>query len=279
MVESENDLDLIRRSKYVQSMVENSFKCCKAMLDKGKWVLFCGTPCQIKALNLYLPGNKYERLVTVDFICHGTPSQSVFHDFLQSTALRNDCGMDQIHNINFRDKTIKEYYPFGFSYFIGKNKILESPQNNPYLIAYLNNTILQENCFCCPARKLKSGSDYILADFWTANTVLPDFSNKSERPSLIYVCNDKLDISRHWSVHRFQELPLDKVRNELLCFSPRKTMEWESFFNERAEGRTDIIALMKKYSRLSKKTRLLNRFYYHFIRKIMQFINIGGQNS
>ena len=46
-VENKEDLRLFRNSKYLQSSVGNSYKKAKEFLDKGRWVCFSGTPCQI----------------------------------------------------------------------------------------------------------------------------------------------------------------------------------------------------------------------------------------
>lgn len=47
-------IEPLKRSKYVQSRIGNSYKQVKAFLAKGKQVMFVGTPCQIAGLKHYL---------------------------------------------------------------------------------------------------------------------------------------------------------------------------------------------------------------------------------
>lgn len=47
-------LDDLRRSKYVESKVGYTFREVKTLLDGGKYVLYCGAPCQIAGLKRYL---------------------------------------------------------------------------------------------------------------------------------------------------------------------------------------------------------------------------------
>ena len=68
-------------SKYVQSDTNNSFISAKKDLAEGRWVVFSGTPCQIAGLRCFL-GKEYERLITVDIICHGFPSQAYFDKYI-----------------------------------------------------------------------------------------------------------------------------------------------------------------------------------------------------
>ena len=49
-IESNEELDILRGSKYVQSNINNTYKMAKEDLKKGKPVLYTGTPCQIEGL-------------------------------------------------------------------------------------------------------------------------------------------------------------------------------------------------------------------------------------
>ena len=51
-----------RGSKYLQSVIGNSYKDCKTFLESGRKVLFSGTPCQVQGLKKYL-GKEYENLL------------------------------------------------------------------------------------------------------------------------------------------------------------------------------------------------------------------------
>ena len=76
-VETLPGLELLYRSKYLQADMHGSYVGVKNELEKGRWVLFCSTPCNVQALRNYL-GKEYERLILVDFVCHGVASQELF---------------------------------------------------------------------------------------------------------------------------------------------------------------------------------------------------------
>lgn len=71
----------IRSSKYLQSNVEGVYKEIRSLLKEGRYVFFCGCPCQIHALYNFL-GEGYENLVTCDFICLGVNSPKVFLKYM-----------------------------------------------------------------------------------------------------------------------------------------------------------------------------------------------------
>ena len=63
----ESGLDELRRSKYVQSDIHGTFKEARKLLQNGKTVLFCGTPCQVGGIKAFM-GKDEPGLYTVDFI-------------------------------------------------------------------------------------------------------------------------------------------------------------------------------------------------------------------
>lgn len=79
--ETKEGLDAFRMSKYVQSLIENTFKEAESFFKKGRLVLYTGTPCQIAGLKKYLRRD-YGNLLTMGFICHGIPSPGVFRWYL-----------------------------------------------------------------------------------------------------------------------------------------------------------------------------------------------------
>ena len=103
-------LDSLKRSKYVQSLIENNYTKVKKFLNDGKRVLFVGTPCQIAGLKSYLRKD-YDNLLAVDVACHGVPSPMVWQKYLtekkEEFANRNG-GKNkeriEITHVSFRSK-------------------------------------------------------------------------------------------------------------------------------------------------------------------------------
>ena len=75
------DLKYLRGSKYLQSDIKRTFCEAREALQNGRYVLFTGTPCQIAGLRSFLL-KPYERLVTVDIVCHGVPSNELFCNYI-----------------------------------------------------------------------------------------------------------------------------------------------------------------------------------------------------
>ena len=183
-----DSIDELMRSKYVQSDMKNCFIQVKDELKRHTKVLFCGTPCQVYGLLLFLEytlGNLEEYdLITVDFICHGVPSRLVWRRYLQEIS-----NYQKIININFRDKT------FGWRNFSLRidfdngTKYLDSWHVNPYMQGFIKNLYLRESCYECRCRGIDRKSDFTIADFWGVQEYLPElFDDKGT--SIIMTHND-----------------------------------------------------------------------------------------
>lgn len=189
-IESIEELDRLRRSKYVQSRIGASFIDCKRFLHDGRQVLFCGTPCQIKALNLFL-GKKYENLVTIDFVCHEVPSPGVFRKYLLELAERKKQNIENLRNINFREKG--GGFAYSFSFCFADSYYRETPNENAFLKGFLSDIYLRRSCYDCSAKKHTSGADYTICDFWDIKRHLPNFVIKpTPGVNQVFVKDDKL---------------------------------------------------------------------------------------
>ena len=164
------------RSKYVQSRVGDTCKLAKDFLDNDRYVLYSGTPCQINGLKSYL-GRSYDKLLTIDFICHGVPSPGVWRKYLQETF--DNCGK-VLMKFDFRDKSdgwlsqqcnIISYTNVDSK----KEKLLE----NAYFRGFRKDIYLRNSCYHCTFRKYHRISDITIADFWGVDVVCPAmFDNK-----------------------------------------------------------------------------------------------------
>lgn len=79
-VENIQGLNELRGSKYLQSFMKTTYKDIKKDLNNDKKVLFVGTPCQVAAVNNYIQS---ENLFTIDLICHGVPSLTIFRSYIK----------------------------------------------------------------------------------------------------------------------------------------------------------------------------------------------------
>ena len=173
------DLDKLRRSKYVQSNIGKTYQQAKSFLDSGRTVLFTGTPCQIAGLRNYL-GREYENLLTADIICHAAPSPAVWQKFLHENL-----DVPAIKAINFREKKIgwSTFYlsfltPHGLNAHGNTKTFAEKVHfklraaaavvyRNTFLNAFLNELINRPACHTCHFKGLNQRlSDFTLGDLW-----------------------------------------------------------------------------------------------------------------
>lgn len=151
------------RSKYVQSDISNCYASVESDLISAKPVLFCGTPCQVIGLKLFL-GREYENLYTVDFFCHGVPSPGIFSEMIHSAEIEHG---QSICDIVFRDKERGWRNQVTSIYFDNGDSITEVSKNTPFYFFFLNNYSLRRSCYACKYYN-SHFSDITLADYWAA---------------------------------------------------------------------------------------------------------------
>lgn len=162
------DYGIFKGSKYVQSnLIQlNIFAEVKKLLDSDKYVLFTGTPCQVDALCSYL-GKKYDKLYSVDLICHGVSSPKLWSEYIKYLAKEKG----KIKSYNFRSK---EKYGWGLYYscyyydkHTGKLKGESSSEIfNPYFHSFLAGINYRESCYRCKYSSTNRVGDFTIGDFW-----------------------------------------------------------------------------------------------------------------
>lgn len=185
-VSSPDNLDLIRRSKYVQSNLNDSFTAVKNDLNDGKSVLFTGTPCQVEGLLSYLK-KPYDNLTTMDFVCHGVPSPAVWEQYKNYLQKKYN---SSITNVNFRDKSLG-WKRFSMRVeFENGNIYSNASVNDPYMNAFLANIDLRESCYSCKFKNTIHKSDITVADFWGIDKTNPAIDD-DKGLSLLLVNSEK----------------------------------------------------------------------------------------
>lgn len=166
------DLESIRKSKYVQSDVNETFKEVENLLKENKTVLYCGTHCQIAGLKFFLR-KKYDNLYLVDILCQGVPSPKLLRRYFDEIENQYN---SKICNCNFRSK--KKAWRCGLSLEItleNGRKIQRVLNHNEYYNAFYNEFFMRESCYRCKFKPAELGffSDITLADFWRIGDTIP----------------------------------------------------------------------------------------------------------
>lgn len=171
-ITSANELESLRRSKYVESFIGDSFKQAKAYLQAGRLVLFSGVQCQIQGLHSFLR-KSYANLLTIEVICNSVPSAKVWEIYKHS--LLEEEG-EKLLDVNFRGKD----YGWGKGAFAIKTKTKTKTKTKPagkvvYMQGFLRHFITRPSCENCYAKGFKSGADITLGDYWGVDYTHPEF--------------------------------------------------------------------------------------------------------
>ena len=265
-VETEDRLSLFVGSKYVQSRVGDSFIKCRYFVEKGRYVLFTGTPCQIAALKSFLRKD-FEKLLTVEIICHGVPSPKVWSRYLREFVLDCDSrrrggtvGNNKYPNANipsgslitdtdtnvigisfknksygwnkyslaltFSDKTDKKIKDFVY--------LPKKETENPYMRAFISDWISRPSCYKCVFKGGRTSSDMTIGDYWGVEKQLPDLDD-DKGVSLIVLNNFKAEkFFRNIDKSYYESFPITinnaMIDNPSYYFPVKEPLSRKTFF-------------------------------------------------
>lgn len=178
-------LSSLRGSKYVQSELDDIFLKVKDCLTSGKRVLFSGTPCQIAGLYSYLQKD-YDNLLTLDLVCHGTPSNAVFQAYLSKLQF--------LKKIKISSFEFRRLDGWGFAPAVEYRSKLTPVYGveNLYMNAFDRSALFRPSCYSCPYAKFPRVGDCSIADFWGIGRHGKPFRhNILKGVSLVLVNNEK----------------------------------------------------------------------------------------
>ena len=167
VINIQDELEPLLKSKYIQSNTEGIYNQVLSLLKKGEKVFFCGTPCQVSAMINSTPSALKNNIFTADIICHGVPSQKVFDDYIGTLEKKHG---GAICDFSFRIKDNKYKHAHGYSYKVtknGKTSVIDGIYtNSSFYNAFKNYLIFRNGCYNCQYTTLQRVSDITLADFW-----------------------------------------------------------------------------------------------------------------
>ena len=156
-----DELENFKGSKYLQSNTAGIYRQVREQLRTGCPVLFVGTPCQVAGLQNFL-GKRYDNLFTVDFVCHGVASQTVFDKYLES--LNPQSGPI---SVRFRNK--KQGYRNKNACFemevVYPDQTVRDPLESGIYYWFSSSLSVRESCYQCPFVSAERPSDITLADY------------------------------------------------------------------------------------------------------------------
>ena len=240
-IDKKEDLDKLRRSKYVQSNTLESFKEAKGFLEEDRKVLYTGTPCQIAGLKSFLSKN-YDNLITADIICHSTPSPKVWQDFLNQNY-----DINKLIKIDFRDK--KDGWDKSKLYFYFNDGTKEPKDNNmsSFRVGFGAALFCRPSCHNCYFKGSNRFSDFTIGDAWGYADYAPQMFDRNGL-SVIFINTKKGDeiFNKLKENLIYKQVALDKIikHNPYYQTSVKANPKRQEFF--RCYSSESIDKLIKK---------------------------------
>ena len=267
----EKSLDSFCKSKYLQSSTIGVFKKIKEFLNSDKKVMYCGTPCQISALRLFL-NKEYDNLFLVDFFCHGVPSQKYFN---QCKSLIEKKKNIHITGYEFRTKIKKGVTPHYFTWkFVknGKNKSkIGIYYNSPCYAAFQSYINLRESCYECSYSGKKRFSDLTIGDFHDIEKYDKSI-NRFDGISTLVVNSTKGNnmLQKISSLLYLKQMDLQQLIHDgtLFCGGTIRPQKRDEFIFDYEQ--LSFEKLNKKW--FSKRKYLLQAVYYHLPKIVRKFV-------
>lgn len=189
-IDTIEELDKLRKSKYVQSELGDVFKVIENILTQDRWVLFVGTPCQVAGLNNYISMKNVNnnKLLLMDLICAGVPSPQMWEDYL-----KENFEMDLIDQIDFRPKYDgwDNCTSIFFSFKDGTSKSIPITKSS-YEIGFHKSLTKRKCCQYCEFGGFQRQGDISIGDYWGINKYDASL-NDGKGLNVIYINNEKGD--------------------------------------------------------------------------------------
>jgi Coenzyme F420-reducing hydrogenase, beta subunit len=259
IVHNKNERDNTRGSKYVQSDLRDTYKEILELL-KTKKVCFIGTPCQVAGLQLLSKYNK--NLFTIDFLCHGVQSQSMFKDhikYLENIYKKN------IVDYKFRDKKFGWIHTESISF--SDNKRIFSHDVQWLKCLFYSNRFLRTSCYNCLYTTTQRVSDITIGDYWGVENHHAFYDNKGVSLLILNSEKGKKILPQLYESCTVIESKLEYAMQRTLKNPPNKPKEydddWNYYYNFGYE------ALIKKYCNDTLKQKF--SFYY---RRVTHFLKL-----
>ena len=179
---TKEERDAQRKSKYVQSDIEDCFLKVKEDLKDGKTVLFTGTGCQVAGLLQFAKAANLDtkNLYTCDIICHGVPSPRLWQDYVNYVEQKKL--KKPIVHAEFRDKT---------HYGWASHKETFYTTYTTYTYIFYDHVSFRPSCAVCPYASTNRLADFTVCDFWGYEKSVPEMGADDKGLSLMFVSSEK----------------------------------------------------------------------------------------
>ena len=278
-VNSSEELQLLVGSKYVQSSIGSALKEIKNLIKTGKKVMFCGTPCQVAAVKSLVNGND-ANLLLVDIVCHGTPNNQFFKDYIKTEEKKQKA---KIAGFVFRDKNYGQDTKVSITYDNGGNVIRKClyPFESSYYSLFLKGITFRNSCYQCPYAEKKRAGDITICDFWGIDEECPEVAIKLRNSGAKTISGVVINSEKG-------RVYFDEVKSELLyepvdyiSLQKQNPQLTHPYKNDEVDFRRELFnayknigydSVDKLYYQHYKKYVILRKFSKHFPMKIKKIL-------
>lgn len=176
-----NSISKYRQSKYVYSSSSEIYRQVEKKLKGGEKVLFISLPCKVAGMLQYLDG-RHENLITIDIVCHGTPSHQLLREHI-----KDKFNVEIATALSFRQDN-----EFVFSLKNSQKDIYTKVgRTDSYLAAFLEGLDYRPSCYQCTYASNERISDLTICDFWGLGQKIPFKHPYTGAISAVLVNTDK----------------------------------------------------------------------------------------
>ena len=264
--------NVMRGSKYVQSITVGIYKEIAEKVSAGKLVLFTGTPCQCAELVKFI-GSRPQNLIVIDFLCHGVPSPLLFREHIYMWEKKT--GKKAI-DFSFRSKK--------YGYDSNPQIIFEDGKENTSVelkrLLKIYAVSMRESCYYCPyASKYRYG-DISIADMWEAGYLASIYDNVGVSTVLVNTDLGQKLVDDMAEVCKVYPVRVEDIKQSALSRPVARTKSvddfWDYYFEFGYEKTLD------KFGRSTLKSKIyqhmlrilyilrLDRFYIYFVSKVLK---------
>lgn len=187
-ITKKSEIARLRGSKYLQSRVEQTYADTQKALQRKQTVLYSGTGCQIAGLKRYLL-MPYDNLITVDVLCHGTPTPKLWKKYL---TWREGITGSYTRDVSFRNKDLGWKNSSLKITFENNEEYKELGYNDYYIQLFLSDICLRPSCHECKFKSVNHPSDITLGDCWGVESYMPEMDdNQGTSVILVHTAKGK----------------------------------------------------------------------------------------
>lgn len=161
VAKTQEDLQALAGSKYVQSEKRNIYRQIEQMLKNNQKVLFVGCPCDVYALKRYL-GKDYDGFLSCELVCMGVSSYRITEAYKKYVEKKYH---DRLVKVNARSKLKGWFVPHLEEQYEVSGRTRCNTLYGTYL-GYGMQVYNRPSCFSCKFRGTYGVGDIRVGDFW-----------------------------------------------------------------------------------------------------------------